>query len=190
MKLEFDDYVTGATAATRLTNSSADVRREGGEQLTSAAALGRLLSDSAIGLPGRRTPEDLAQVLVLREEVRALLATPDEDDMVAGANRLLGRAGATAVLERDPDGRWLWYLKPEPGSSPADVLAFVIGAGLLGVVRTLGHDRLRSCDAPDCTGMFVDTSRAGRRRFCTPELCGNRLNVANHRARRRESGPP
>lgn len=34
--------------------------------------------------------------------------------------------------------------------------------------------------------MFVDTSRAGPRRYCTPDPCGNRLNVANHRARRRE----
>jgi predicted RNA-binding Zn ribbon-like protein len=36
--------------------------------------------------------------------------------------------------------------------------------------------------------MFVDTSRAGRRRYCVPEVCGNRINVAAHRARRRAAG--
>ncbi|MFI9778449.1 CGNR zinc finger domain-containing protein [Streptomyces sp. NPDC051956] len=36
--------------------------------------------------------------------------------------------------------------------------------------------------------MFVDTSKAGRRRYCTPEVCGNRRNVANYRARRLASG--
>jgi predicted RNA-binding Zn ribbon-like protein len=38
--------------------------------------------------------------------------------------------------------------------------------------------------------MFVDTSRAGRRRYCVPEVCGNRVNVANHRARRRAADQP
>ncbi|MGW6399398.1 CGNR zinc finger domain-containing protein [Streptomyces sp. NPDC055134] len=36
--------------------------------------------------------------------------------------------------------------------------------------------------------MFVDTSKAGRRRYCTPEVCGNRRNVANYRARRLAGG--
>ncbi|WP_333908532.1 CGNR zinc finger domain-containing protein [Solicola gregarius] len=38
------------------------------------------------------------------------------------------------------------------------------------------------CQSPTCDGMFVDTSRAGRRRYCMPELCGNRANVVNVRA--------
>ncbi|MFI0465948.1 CGNR zinc finger domain-containing protein [Saccharopolyspora sp. 5N102] len=59
-----------------------------------------------------------------------------------------------------------------------------MGTGLLGALRALGHDRFRDCASPGCNGVFVDTSRAGRRRYCMPELCGNRLNVANHRARR------
>ncbi|MFE5025688.1 CGNR zinc finger domain-containing protein [Streptomyces sp. NPDC056656] len=36
--------------------------------------------------------------------------------------------------------------------------------------------------------MFVDTSKAGRRRYCAPEVCGNRRNVANYRARRPAGG--
>jgi predicted RNA-binding Zn ribbon-like protein len=32
--------------------------------------------------------------------------------------------------------------------------------------------------------VFIDTTRPGRRRYCMPGLCGNRINVANHRARR------
>ncbi|WP_244223342.1 CGNR zinc finger domain-containing protein [Amycolatopsis circi] len=42
-----------------------------------------------------------------------------------------------------------------------------------------------ACAAPDCDGVFVDTSRAGSR-YCMPDLCGNRVSVANHRARSRE----
>jgi predicted RNA-binding Zn ribbon-like protein len=36
--------------------------------------------------------------------------------------------------------------------------------------------------------VFVDVSRGGRRRYCMPDLCGNRINVANHRQRRNALG--
>jgi len=57
--------------------------------------------------------------------------------------------------------------------------------GLLGVLRALDAHRFRACASPTCSGVFVDTSRAGRRRYCMPDLCGNRANVAAHRARGR-----
>ena len=79
------------------------------------------------------------------------------------------------MVRRDLRGRLL-----------ADELAAVVGTGLLGVVRTLSRERFRHCTADDCDGMFVDVSKAGRRRYCTPGVCGNRRNVANHRARVRE----
>lgn len=188
MKIALSDYVRGAAVATRLVNTSASVRREGGEELTSATALGRFLHELGVGPAGQPTAHDLRQVLALREQVAALIAAPDEARVVTGSNELLGRAAPVPELAPDSEGRWQWHLEPARGASPADVLALLTGVGLLGVVRTLGYARLRSCEAPDCAGMFVDTSRAGRRRFCTPELCGNRLNVANHRARRRAGG--
>ncbi|MGK5556605.1 CGNR zinc finger domain-containing protein [Actinomadura kijaniata] len=48
------------------------------------------------------------------------------------------------------------------------------------------HGLARSgvCAAPDCDRVYADTSRAGRRRFCS-ETCANRTNVAAFRARRR-----
>ncbi|MEV7379817.1 CGNR zinc finger domain-containing protein [Streptomyces lydicus] len=35
----------------------------------------------------------------------------------------------------------------------------------------------------DHLGVFIDTTRRGRCRYCMPGLCGNGINVANHRAR-------
>jgi predicted RNA-binding Zn ribbon-like protein len=63
----------------------------------------------------------------------------------------------------------------------------LIGYSLLGTLRTLGYERFRSCASPTCNGVFVDTSRGGRRRYCMPALCGNRINVANHRRRQRRT---
>ncbi len=49
------------------------------------------------------------------------------------------------------------------------------------------HDveRLRICAADDCRWRFIDTSPAGRRRWCDMRTCGNRAKVAAHRERAR-----
>ncbi|MER7394103.1 CGNR zinc finger domain-containing protein [Streptomyces sp. NPDC000151] len=189
MKIPFSDYALGAGVATDLVNTSALVRRSTGEMLVDPAALGRFLSEYEVPVdtapPGRRpTEKDLEQVLALRQELRALLESDSEDRVAEGANALVRRAGMGPSLERDADGRWQWYLTTGPDASLAEELAAMIGTGLLGVLRALNHDRIRHCASPVCDGMFVDTSKAGRRRYCMPDLCGNRLNVAKHRARR------
>jgi predicted RNA-binding Zn ribbon-like protein len=48
--------------------------------------------------------------------------------------------------------------------------------------------RIRECEDPPCTRLFVDTSRAGSRRWCEMSGCGNRAKVAGFRARR-SAGP-
>jgi predicted RNA-binding Zn ribbon-like protein len=51
---------------------------------------------------------------------------------------------------------------------------------LLGGVRP---GRLRQCAADDCRLLFFDASRAGARRWCSMERCGNRAKVSAHRLR-------
>ena len=55
-------------------------------------------------------------------------------------------------------------------------------------IGTLGRPgRLREC--PECRMLFLDTSRPGRRRWCSSAAgCGNRAKVRNHRARKAAMG--
>lgn len=48
--------------------------------------------------------------------------------------------------------------------------------------------RIRTCAAEDCHLVYVDTSRPGRRRWCSMEHCGNRHKVRALRARHTEEG--
>jgi predicted RNA-binding Zn ribbon-like protein len=59
------------------------------------------------------------------------------------------------------------------------------------VVLLGGQDagRVRQCEDPPCTRLFVDTSRARSRRWCEMSGCGNRAKVAGYRARRSAAGP-
>jgi predicted RNA-binding Zn ribbon-like protein len=48
--------------------------------------------------------------------------------------------------------------------------------------------RLRRCAAGNCPLVFVDTSRPGRRRWCSMERCGNRAKATTFRTRNRQEG--
>ncbi|MGC0420882.1 CGNR zinc finger domain-containing protein [Embleya sp. AB8] len=184
------DYALGAALATALVNTSPTVRTTTGEALPDPDALADFLAGHDLhldALAGGKSPteDDLFRVGLLRREVRAVVETETAEQAVAGGGVLVGRAGLGPVLRRVAgDDDWQWYVPTASGAPLADELAAVVGVGLLGTVRALGHERFRACATPDCRGVFVDTSRAGRRRYCLPDLCGNRLNVANHRARR------
>ncbi|MFD0170215.1 CGNR zinc finger domain-containing protein [Streptomyces decoyicus] len=188
MKIDFSDYALGAGVATGLVNTSPAVRSSG-EILTTPVALAQFLTEhgippDAVAHGSRPTEEDLDHVRTLRQEVRTILEAATEEDVVNAATALVARAGTGPSLYLDANGRWQWYIATSPNASLADELAVLMGTGLLGALRTLSHDRFRHCTAPACNGMFVDTSKAGRRRYCMPDICGNRRNVANYRARK------
>lgn len=45
--------------------------------------------------------------------------------------------------------------------------------------------RVRQCAADDCSYLFVDTSRTGKRRWCDMATCGNRAKARRHSSRKR-----
>ena len=44
--------------------------------------------------------------------------------------------------------------------------------------------RIRACNGGDCAIVYLDTSRAATRRWCSMQRCGNRAKVRAHRARK------
>jgi predicted RNA-binding Zn ribbon-like protein len=65
---------------------------------------------------------------------------------------------------------------------PADLWAPIIdgAADLLSEVQT---DRIRKCES--CVLHFFDTSKKGSRRWCSMNICGNKLKVAAYQRRKR-----
>jgi predicted RNA-binding Zn ribbon-like protein len=41
-------------------------------------------------------------------------------------------------------------------------------------------DRVRRCANPECGWLFLDDSRAGKRRWCSMSSCGNRAKARRH----------
>lgn len=186
MQVDLDDYAWAAGVATDLVNTAPGVW-SGADQLPDPAALDLFLYEhrvvQSLGSGHGIEPADLLAVHRLRESTRALIDDPDAGRLVSGATELSSTVGAL-TLAGDESGRRRWQALSRPDADLAEQLALVCAIGVLGVVHTLGAERFRPCAAPTCSGAFIDTTRPGRRRYCMPDVCGNRINVANHRARR------
>jgi predicted RNA-binding Zn ribbon-like protein len=73
----------------------------------------------------------------------------------------------------------LWF---EP-RVPEDLFA-PLAQSAASLFADLDRQRVRKC--PTCVLHFFDTSKKGARRWCSMQLCGNRLKVAAYAARRRK----
>ncbi|MFD5090744.1 CGNR zinc finger domain-containing protein [Amycolatopsis thailandensis] len=174
MQVALDDYVWAAGVATDLVNTAPEVWH-GEDHLPDLAALAGFADLHSIPSPA----SDLRAVHRLRATVRNLIDHPDREHLITGASSLTSPAGHVTLLA---DGT-RWAVAPQRGATISDLLSLICGIAILGAVQTLGVERFRACGAPTCQGAFIDTTRPGRRRYCMPGLCGNRVNVANHRAR-------
>ncbi|PWI12707.1 zf-CGNR multi-domain protein [Streptomyces sp. Act143] len=82
-----------------------------------------------------------------------------------------------------PDGKRRWV----PALTGTHLAATVARDAVELLTGPFAH-RIRTCAAEDCHLIYVDTSRPGRRRWCSMEHCGNRHKVRALRARHTEEG--
>ena len=144
-----------------------------GEHLTSTEALSDWLAAHELPVTGvDPQPADLTATVALRTALREVL---------------IGQGDATAALTDYP-------LRLAPDPSGGLRLAARTGRPWLdAIVETVAQSaargewqRVKLCVAPDCHWAFYDTSRSGRGRWCSMEVCGNRHKTRAYR--RRQAG--
>jgi predicted RNA-binding Zn ribbon-like protein len=77
------------------------------------------------------------------------------------------------------DGEKLTLLRRD--TAPASLAALsriALAAGAL--LTEFDHRRIRQCRSDKCVVWFLDTSKSGRRRWCSMATCGNRAKAARH----------
>ena len=137
-------------------------------------------------LPPRPAAALLAHVLQVRAALREIVEAvvggrAVGDEALATVNGVL-RARSVVELVRDEGGVALSHR--HTGDPLEDALA-AVAEPLVGVIATGATERLRICANDGCRWVFEDTSRTGRRRWCSMASCGNRAKAARHRARKR-----
>ncbi|WP_326835802.1 CGNR zinc finger domain-containing protein [Amycolatopsis rhabdoformis] len=125
------------------------------------------------------TDDEGARVSDWGRQLRAVFAA-DPAERVDLVNRLLLTAAVRPhISSHDGKPPHLHYASEDAGTVER-VQAF--SAGGLAHLVCEAPDRFGLCAREGCGIAFVDTSRNGRRRFCSTR-CGTRVNVADHRAR-------
>jgi predicted RNA-binding Zn ribbon-like protein len=131
----------------------------------------------------------LKELIAFRERLRSAVvrmeagATPSDEFLKEVNTRLLQYPPRTALRKRE--GRIV--VEPIFGpQEPADLWAPVVQAvaDLLSETQT---QRLRQCES--CVLHFFDTSKKGSRRWCSMNLCGNKVKVASYQRRKRDGEP-
>ena len=147
------------------------------------AVAGSTLAGPAVA-GGAVDDETFAGALALREAidsaVNAIVASgtvPPERD-IRCVNDWIAAGPQRPVLRLDAGVPVLCV--PRSAATPRGALA-LIAADAAELLGTELRDRLRICPGPGCRGRFLDDSPAGRRRWCSMAVCGNRSKAAAHR---------
>lgn len=143
-------------------------------------ALQQILLDYAWARPTLNA-EEIEQLVRWCGSLRRVFGVSDLDHQVELVNGLLATgASRPFVSQHDGNSPHLHFV-----SELDDVVPRVraqTAAGLASVLCEEGGDRLGACARPGCDLVYIDTSRNGRRRFCSLR-CANRVRVADHRRR-------
>jgi predicted RNA-binding Zn ribbon-like protein len=163
-----------------LLDTVADASESGEDELATPEQLGAFLGRWKFTGRIDRDARELGEVRATRERVRTIWGQ-DETAVVAWVNATLADARAVPRLV-DHDGLG-WHIHAIDGDAPlAERILVEAAMSLVDVIRAGRLDRLRDCEADDCTGVFVDLSKNGSKRFCSTR-CGNRMAVRAYRAR-------
>lgn len=154
-----------------------------------------------------RTPEDLGRWCL---EAGLLSVAPDVSEAELAAARALREVTYRLVqaarsqhgfTQNDLDTLNSWAARraliPELAPNGQDLiwraeapLEAVLASIARDAVELLASDligRIRECAAPECTVLFIDGSRPGKRRWCSMNRCGNRLKKQVFRQRQKET---
>lgn len=144
-----------------------------------AAELLRMMRDAGMSLT-QLTDAEAAEVQAWGRRIRAVFVEPDPDRRIDLVNDLLAETACRPFISRHDGLPAHLHYAAENDALPRRIRAFTAG----GLAHLLCEDaaRLGACAREGCEIVFVDTSRNGRRRFCSTR-CATRVHVAEHRAR-------
>lgn len=163
-----------------LVNTASGATRSGEDELATPADLTALLREHRFSGRFDRDYAELEDVRQTRARFRRFWQL-DRQEAVAEVNAMLADAHALPFLTRHDD--FDWHVHATESDAPlAERIRVEVALAFIDVIRSKAIDRMRVCAAEDCTGVLVDLSRNGSKRFCSVR-CGNRVNMIAFRER-------
>lgn len=146
----------------------------------------RALEKEAASTP-RVAATALSRAKELREAMFSILsAIATGSACETGALTLLRKhwlAGTEAHELLINDGRLIAELRQD--AINLDLIASTVAYRIMQRISDVPAERLRICQGPNCAWLFIDSSKAGRRRWCDMSVCGNAAKSRRFYARSR-----
>jgi predicted RNA-binding Zn ribbon-like protein len=92
---------------------------------------------------------------------------------------------APPILVRDTAAPAPWSVRAWCDARAEQALSDIARDAIALLSDPAQRARLRRCASPDCALIFYDSSRPGRRRWCSTERCGDRMRARAYRERHR-----
>lgn len=181
--MDFSHYTTKPV---ELAVALVNTRGLDSDSLSTSTELKEFLDDyrdlwEGVAKPPRK--DELEAVRELRESIREIIESGDEELATKRVNRLLDAYGATPRLSTHSGHPHLHFEPVE--SAIVCWLGAVTAMGLASVIVEHGVNRFGVCGSATCADVFVDTSRNRSRRHCS-NTCSTREAVAAYRKRKTE----
>ncbi|MFF7640464.1 CGNR zinc finger domain-containing protein [Streptomyces canus] len=147
------------------------------------AALARWFTEAELTTDegqARVTARDPTEARLLREALYALVRAamagrePDPSDV----ERVDAVAAQPDLAPQLGPVRWT-------ARSPARAALATVARDAVLLVRGPLPKRVKECENPNCSLLFLDDSQARRRRWCSLDRCGNLAKIAGYRSRSR-----
>lgn len=125
----------------------------------------------------------------LREECKALLeaaqagAATFQPDVLNG---ILEKGCPCQVVEWDNEAN-AYAVTDRPRNGEPESLLYPIAAAMVAMLTEDRIGRVKECEAHECVLLFADTTKSGRRRWCSMATCGTRMKVAAFRSRKKHA---
>ncbi|MFE9398241.1 CGNR zinc finger domain-containing protein [Streptomyces flavidovirens] len=142
------------------------------------------------GLDLAVSASELADARALRDALHRLAADRAHGRALAVGDLdvVNARAAREPLVARIDVGAGVGAVRAWAPGATGDQLLSTVARDAIDLFTGPYARRIRECGSHDCSLLFVDTSRPGRRRWCAMERCGNRNKARAHRARRSGNG--
>lgn len=153
------------------------------ERLPDTAALARWFTEAELTTDEgqvRVTARDLTEARLLREALYALVraAMAGREPEPSDVERVNAAAAQPDLAPQLGPARWT-------ARSPARAALATVARDAVLLVRGPLLERVKECENPNCSLLFLDDSQARRRRWCSMDRCGNLAKIAGYRSRSR-----
>jgi len=152
------------------------------DHLTTVADLRGFCAAHSLKAP-RLTKDDVAQIRMLREELRAVAGAHAGEDVPPETLRQLSGRLAAAPLRLVIHSAGDVTIRPAPGVTGASALVAQVASAIIAAQAAGTWSRLKACGSVGCRWAYYDRSPAGRSRWCTMSICGSREKMRRYRAR-------